>query len=404
MKGEVIPIAPDGRRVIENAVVRLLKAQPFYGHFLMNFCREIVINSHPVGVTIRNGTPVLAVDPDRLSIFNYAEQQALLEHGIKHILHLHPARRKACHPRTWDVATDLAINLGIDDMPGDALVPAQFKLEDGLAAEEYARLLTRTFETGNLEGDGTGSADPSEGGKSGAGDEPDVKLSAALQTIDNHALWSEADSTPERLAEQVVRDMVVDAHRKSGGEVPEDVRVLVEEYLRPPAIPWHEILRQFIATAGRVGRQSTWKREHRRFAHDTPGNRKRKRLNLLVGIDTSESTDILELREAFARELLQIARGRDCRFTVLYANSRIRKIDTFSSSNIVAEVYIGGGFTDLRPVFDYARTMQPLPTAIIYLTDGYGPAPETMEFPTLWALTIDGKKPVDWGVELRLQV
>jgi len=46
--------------------------------------------------------------------------------------------------------------------------------------------------------------------------------------------------------------------------------------------------------------------------------------------------------------------------------------------------------------------MHPRPAAIIYLTDGYGPAPEEMEFPTLWVLTPDGKKPVEWGVELRL--
>ena len=40
--------------------------------------------------------------------------------------------------------------------------------------------------------------------------------------------------------------------------------------------------------AGRVGRRATWQREHRRFAHETPGCRKRHRLNLLIGIDVSE--------------------------------------------------------------------------------------------------------------------
>ena len=35
-------------------------------------------------------------------------------------------------------------------------------------------------------------------------------------------------------------------------------------------------------------------------------------------------------------------------------------------------------FTDLRPVFDHAKSMKPPPAAIIYLTDGFGPAPERM--------------------------
>jgi len=68
----------------------------------------------------------------------------------------------------------------------------------------------------------------------------------------------------------------------------------------------------------------------------------------------------------------------------------------------VAEVVHGGGFTDLRPVFDFAKTMHNRPAAVIYLTDGEGPAPETMEFPTLWVLTPEGRRPTEWGVELRL--
>jgi len=48
--------------------------------------------------------------------------------------------------------------------------------------------------------------------------------------------------------------------------------------------------------------------------------------------------------------------------------------------------------------------MHPRPAAVIYLTDGVGPAPEKMEFPTLWVLTQEGEKPVPWGVELRLHI
>ncbi|PLX98656.1 MAG: hypothetical protein C0623_11650 [Desulfuromonas sp.] len=399
---EFSSLQQNGQRALENSVIRLLKEKPFYGHFLMNFRRELTSTDGCLGATVRNGTPLLAINPEPFLQFSNSEQQALLEHGLKHILHMHPFRRGIFHPLTWDVATDLAINPTIDNLPAEALQPDRFRLEPGRAAEEYARLLTPQFDTGNLRGDGYGTATPEKESADGPERESTSAQSFAPRTIDDHSLWDDAGSTPERLAEQAVRDMVVDAHRKSGGEVPADVQQLVEGWLVPPAIPWREILRQFVATAGRVGIQSTWKRQHRRFSHSTPGVRKKKRLNLLVGIDTSESTDILELRKAFARELLQIARSRDSLITVLYANSRIQKVDSFTGSNVVAEVVTGGGFTDLRPVFAYARTMQPQPAAVIYLTDGYGPVPETMEFPTLWALTIDGQKPADWGVELRL--
>lgn len=396
-------VPPNNPRVLENAVVRLLKQKPFYGHLLLGFRRRIVADRSVLGVTITNGTPLLAVDPEALGAFTADEQMALLEHAIKHLLHLHPVRGRGIHRLTWDVAADLAINPSIAGMPDQAPRPERFKLQAGLAAEEYASLLSRPFDTGNLDGEGLGNASQEESGQhleSGCA----VSTRSSSTPIDDHSLWDEADSTPERLAEQVVRDLVREAHRKVHGEVPEDVHALVQGWLAPPEIPWRQILCQFIGTAGRIGRQSTWQRQHRRFQHNTPGVRKRRHLNLLVAIDVSESTDEAPLRETFARELLQISRGRDSRITVLYAHSRIRRIDQFRSSQVVAEVFHGGGFTDLRPVFDYAKEMHPLPAAVIYLTDGYGPAPQEMEFPTLWVLTPDGQKPVEWGVELRLDI
>jgi hypothetical protein len=54
------------------------------------------------------------------------------------------------------VACDLAINPGIEGLPDDALVPEQYGLEAGLAAEEYYGLLVPPFDTGNLEGSGYG--------------------------------------------------------------------------------------------------------------------------------------------------------------------------------------------------------------------------------------------------------
>jgi predicted metal-dependent peptidase len=350
---------------------------------------------------VSNGNPVLAIDSSRFSAYPANEQQALLEHGLRHLLHLHPVRGRGVHRLIWDVACDLAINPAIENMPQAAARPEVLNLASGLAAEEYARLLTPRFDTGNLEGEGIGNADRDAGAQHGAGDGQPFSRQPG-SPIDNHSIWEEADSTPERLAEQAVRDLVREAFRKAHGEVPDDLRELVQGWLAPPVIPWRQVLRQFIGTAGRIGRQSTWQRQHRRFQHDTPGTRKRRQLNLLVAIDVSESTDEGPLRETFARELLQIARGRDSRITVLYAHSRIRRIDHFRSSQAVAEVVHGGGFTDLRPVFDYAKRMHPLPAAIIYLTDGFGPAPEEMEFPTLWVLTPDGNKPAPWGLELRL--
>lgn len=387
-------------RPLENAVVRLLKERPFYGHLLLNFRREEAAGKHPLGVTLRDGIPVLSVAAELFGELAAPEQEAVLEHAIKHLLHLHMARRKERNRHDWDIACDLAINQAIAGLPADAPQPVMFGAPEGLAAEEYYTLLATPYDMGNLEGGGVGDASMDRGGHSGPGDGAD-RLRGG-DTVDDHTLWDAADATPLRLAEEVVRGMVGEAWRKCDGDVPGDVRRLVEGMLAPSPVPWRQVLRQFVATAGRVGRTSTWMREHRRFSHDTPGIRKRRRLNLLVGIDVSDSTDIVELREEFARELMRIARCCEARLTVLYANSRIQKIESFAGRGIIVESHHGGGFTDLRPVFDHARTLKPRPAAVIYLTDGIGPAPGQMEFPTLWVLTREGERPVPWGVELRL--
>ena len=390
---------PDAKRLLENSIVALLREAPFYGHLLLGCRRRFSSAEHALGLTLLNGTPTLQLDAERFALFSVKERKALLEHVIRHLLHLHPLRRGDRNPKTWYAACDLAINPSIDDLPASSLYPEQYRMSDGLAAEEYATLLSERFDFGNLQGEGVGHAERETGGATGEGHTE--SQADSLQTIDNHEIWGESDSTPLKLAEQVVRDLVREAKRKAHNEIPDGVRELVEGWLAPPAIPWQQILRQFVASAGRVGRKSTWMREHRRFAHTTPGVRKRHRLNLLVAIDVSESTDQHTIREMFARELLQIARGSDSRITVLYASSYIQKVESFSSNLLQSEVYSGGGFTDLRPPFEYARKMTPPPAAIIYLTDGYGEAPETMEWPTLWVLTEDGQKPAEWGMEIR---
>ncbi len=406
-EASLLPSDGQAGRALENAVVRLLKVRPFFGHFLLHFRREAGSFPAPLGVTLFGGTPTLRVNLQTFSTFTPGEQQALLEHVLKHVLHLHPVRRKGRHSQSWDIACDLAINPTIDGLPPQAARPERFQLPSGLAAEDYYREIIRPFDTGNLDGEGLGNAvrDSGEYRQEEAVTETEAPTGSpeTARTVDDHSIWAESNGTPAGLAEEVVRGMVRQAWRESRGEVSGDLLPLVEEWLTTPPIPWRQVLRQFVATAGRVGRQSTWQRQHRRFGQTVPGIRKRRKLNLLVGIDVSDSTDQRALREAFARELVYLAHARDSLLTVLYAGSRIQKIESFSRTTIATEVYQGGGFTDLRPVFAFAKTMRPPPAAVIYLTDGFGPAPEAMELPTLWVLTREGRKPVEWGLELRLE-
>lgn len=387
-------------RALENAVIRLLKRAPFYGHLLLGLRRRSVAGGG-CGITVCNGIPTLIVDTPAFAGLDPDAQEGLLEHLIKHLLHGHMLRRQERHPLLWDAACDLAINPSIRHLPPGFLLPDRFNLASDQCAEEYYRDLRRPFDSGEERGDGSGAAETSgDGGKSGLGCDAIVD---ARQKSDNHDVWQDAASTPAPLGTAAIRALAAQALQQ-GQEAPGELASLLDQLLAPPRTPWPQILRQFVATAGRVGRRSSWQREHRRFEHATPGHIPRRRLDLVVGVDVSDSTDVRPLREAFARELCAIAAARQSRITVLYAGSRIQRIDTLRRPPLGVEIYEGGGFTDLRPVFAHASTLQPRPAAIIYLTDGYGPVPEQSFFPTLWVLPPNGRKPASWGVELRLDL
>lgn len=386
-------------RAFENAIIRLLKRRPFYASFILNLKRIETKSGKAAGVTIADGSPAITINSENFSNLTNNQQEYIFEHLVQHLVRLHPLRRRDRNRYDWDICCDLAVNSLSENNPDDAVMPDSYGMEPGLAAEEYYDALVNPFSTGNLDGSGYGDGEEDSAGAAGDG----KSQFSDAETIDDHDCWELADSTPELLAEEMIRAITAEALKGSDGEAPQEICEAVSAILTPPKLPWQAILRQFAATAGRVGKRSTWQREHRRFGSRTPGIRKKQRLNLLVAVDVSDSTKDLQLRENFAQELIHIARGRESQITVLYSGSRIQKIEKFSGVPAVVERYDGGGFTDLRPVFEYAQKMHPLPAAVIYLTDGFGEAPERMEFPTLWVLTGEGVKPVEWGVELRLQ-
>ncbi len=395
-------MSPEPFYLLQNTVVHLLKNRPFYGQFLLQFQRQVMVSDKAVATTIKDGIPTLLINPSRYAIFSEPERAALLEHVVKHILQLHPSRRKERQQWAWDLACDLAINPGIENLPPEAPQPRRFKLPEGLAAEEYYQRLILLPIFGSLQKAGRGEHETqTNSGQKAAGTES--QQTHDTSPIDDHQHWQEADRTPQALADQVIRQLVRSAWKKCQTDLDEELNSLLAPFLLPPQIPWQQILRQFIGTAGRIGKKTTWSRPHRRFGHRTPGIRKQQFLNLLVAVDVSDSTDTQPLRETFAKELMNIAQARQSKITVLYSGSRIQKIMSFSGSPSVLEVFRGGGFTDFRPAFEFALQQQPQPAAIIYLTDGFGSAPEYCNIPTLWVLSAKGKKPASWGLELRLE-
>ena len=219
-------MSPD--RPLQDAIVRLLKRRPFYGQFLLQFRRRQQSGNRAVAITIIDATPTLIIDLQRFSRFAPLEQEALLEHLLKHVLNLHPCRRRERNQRHWDLACDLAINPSIENLPPEAVLPQRFRLLPGLTAEEYYARLLQLPELGNQQGDGSGEQkQPKTAEQSSAERAEPLADRQQATTIDDHQYWQEADRTPVSLSEQVIRQMVRNAAKKCHGELPEDLQILL---------------------------------------------------------------------------------------------------------------------------------------------------------------------------------
>ena len=104
--------------------------------------------------------------------------------------------------------------------------------------------------------------------------------------------------------------------------------------------------------------------------------------------------------------MLVLAIGR-YELTVIQCDCKIQNVERYDAYNPFHspewEVY-GQGGTDFRPPFVYVAEHPEIePSCFIYITDGFGPAPDNPPpYPVLWLLTGDGEKPASWGRELRL--
>jgi len=147
-------------------------------------------------------------------------------------------------------------------------------------------------------------------------------------------------------------------------------------------LPWRRILRYFVLRSGTVHLRHTHRRPSRRYP-SSPGLRKMRLPRLVVVVDTSASIGDTQWT-AFFREIEGLKRS-GAQVTILEADVIVQR--TWSYHRGIPHQGKGGGGT----AFDHAiRTAESVhrPDAILYFTDGQGPAPVDWKgTPLLWVLT-----------------
>ena len=180
--------------------------------------------------------------------------------------------------------------------------------------------------------------------------------------------------------------------------------------LLEPKIHWKELLRQFITPVLTGARQ--WLPPNRRYITQglyMPSRKRDLELKIVIAIDTSGST-VGEIVQEFVTEVTAIVQSFGAyELTLMQVDYQICDIEKFTHEvPFEAEKFMlrGGGGTDLRPPFDWVHEKMSgeLPKALLYMTDGFGPAPSSPpNYPVLWVLNDQGVPPCNWGEVVRIE-
>lgn len=226
------------------------------------------------------------------------------------------------------------------------------------------------------------------------------------------------ESLPNKLeshGRSVVRGAVKSS--KSRGNLPGHLQQIIDEYLRPPAVSWTELLQMLIQRAHmtkrvrgmqRVSKPRAAMQLHLKRSSDAdtaaqaarlslfPGASRDPRFTVYFALDTSGSMGIEDLQAALS-ELRHVQKSSpDMQIYVLYVDTHVCTEYLLRANDDIDWTMVGRGGTDFEPAFAHIKEM--LKTGrpadlLIYATDGYAPPPETkLTIQTVWLLTAAGQQ------------
>ena len=318
---------------------RLLMNEPFFAALSrrINKSSSKVVPTAGVKVDKDSGQFQMLYNPDFFANLTDAERTDVLKHEFYHLVFEHVTGRLPSEgmSKLWNIATDLAINSHLPNLPEGCCMPGVAPFEDlpsGKSGEWYFAALRKKQEenedgeegegeSGDGEGtEGEGSGESGDGDGSGGGS-PSLD---DMDSFDDHSGWSEVDDATKDIAKERLKDAVKKAAEEASkcnnwGSVSSSVRRDIMERIATK-VDWRKVLRYFIKTSQRSNKTSTVRRINKRFPYIHAGKRVNRTAKIAISIDQSGSVDDGMLN-AFFNELNKLASLAE--FTVIPFDSQV---------------------------------------------------------------------------------
>ena len=214
------------------------------------------------------------------------------------------------------------------------------------------------------------------------------------QTKDDHTQWGKdfqecSDAEKQLIQNQINQQIKTAAEQtiKMRGTIPAEMKEIVNELFKPkPRIfDWKSYFRRMLGSIYDINIKKTRRKESIRFP-DSAGIKHKKKVSILVAVDTSGSVNDDELRDFFSEITYIYKTG--ARITILECDAKITANYEYTGK-WTGKIH-GRGGTDFQPVIDYYRKNMKDYAALVYFTDGECSIPDNVPRDTIWVITSAG--------------
>lgn len=218
-------------------------------------------------------------------------------------------------------------------------------------------------------------------------------LPEGKKPIDDHSKWSTFKNIPEATKQLMVNNLnailvqTAEQIEKQRGTIPgnlvDKINKLREK--KPEIFNWKAYFRRLLGSIYDVNIRSTRRKESKRF-EGSAGIQHKKKVSILVAVDTSASVSKKELEEFFSE--IEYIYKAGARVTILQCDTQINSVTEYDGKNIPD--IKGRGGTSFQPPIDYYIKNKKEYASLIYFTDGECNVPTQRPSGVVWVITSNG--------------
>ena len=328
------------------------------------------IEDYAIPTACTNGIE-LRINPTWFLGLTPKQQLGLLAHEAWHIAFDHITRAGDRHFPTWNKAADYVIN--------NMLLDSSYELPDGgLSDPQYNKMTTEQVYAA-------------------------IYSKQEEQNNESYDVDISVPSDPEEVKaiQEQITEILIKATTQSRlmgdapGTVPGDVEMAIEKIVNP-ILPWNVILQDFFSAF--AANDYSFQRPNKRFMPDfyLPRLYSEQMDHLVIAADISYS--MVRSFPIFITEMIGMRETvNPIRTTIIPFDTEVKTVTILNQDEKIEDVlFMGGGGTNLQPVFDYLKDKAP--SVLLVFSDLFcRRIVEDPKYPVIWCCIGNPEAKVNFG-------